>query len=102
MTDSEKLIALADWYDLRMPGNGDEVQQDLRRIANELISLRAENERLKELLSQTEAVQDKTALILKSQSIEILRKRCEDLEAEKENFRKICFEFGKLIEWLKL
>jgi molecular chaperone GrpE (heat shock protein) len=48
---------------------------------DELSSLRAENEKLKELLSETEAVQDKTALILKTQSIESLRKRCEDLEA---------------------
>lgn len=34
MTDAEKLRALADWFDATRPGGGDEVQRDLRRIAD--------------------------------------------------------------------
>jgi len=45
-------------------------------------SLKEENERLKELLCQTEAVQDKTALILKSQTITELSKQKSELQSE--------------------
>lgn len=45
MDDSEKLNKLADWFnfqDALKGNNGHEVQDDLRRIANELTALRSQ------------------------------------------------------------
>lgn len=39
MNDSEKLRKLAQWFDSTPPGNGDEVQMDLRRIGSILANL---------------------------------------------------------------
>jgi hypothetical protein len=36
LSDEEKLLTLANWLDVKFPGQDDEVQQDLRKIAKEL------------------------------------------------------------------
>jgi len=36
MSNEEKLLTLANWLDVKFPGQDDEVQQDLRKIAKEL------------------------------------------------------------------
>jgi|SRR5688572_10894346 len=94
MIDSAKLITLARWfdnYDKSSIGGvtGTEVQEDLRRIAQELQSKDKRIAELEYLLCQTEAVQDKTALILKSQTITELKKQVSYLTALNEAGEKV-------------
>lgn len=61
MTDSEKLIKLAEWLDTQQPREGsfagDEVQRDLRRIAVNLVNVEAQ------LSSKEQELQDANGMI---------------------------------------
>lgn len=49
LSDEEKLLTLAKWLDVKFPGQDDEVQQDLRKIAKELSDGRRAIVKIKEL-----------------------------------------------------
>lgn len=94
ITDSEKLQMLANWFDVNRPGEGDEVQQDLRRIASEIESIRKQlEEKDAKIIDLTGGynrgyfVGIKEAQEKQASEFKELLKRCEDLEAENQQLK---------------
>ena len=99
MTDAEKLRTLADWFDVqdhKVAKVGDEVQADLRRIADSLEPLAKENEELKFFQRIQKENHDKMLTDLAKFEEENTR-----LKKESELSRELIFalhEYGKSIK----